>query len=121
MEQVTHNTFEPSTHFNFERIRNYVGSDKDTINYILNLTIDELHSSLSIIENHVLSNNLKGIKDTCHKLFGTAVTVGLEKLSVLARQLEHLNQFNQMLVNDLLSKMKLEINIVVKLLKQKIN
>lgn len=119
MEHNTHNSIKPSVHFNFERIKNYVGSDKDTINYILNLTIEELHTSLNIIENHILSNNLKGIKDTCHKLFGTAVTVGLEKLSVLARQLESLNQLNQSLINDLLGKMKSEISLVVKLLKQK--
>ncbi len=119
MKQLTFN--DTLAHFNIERIKHYVGSDTETINYVLNLAIEELNASLQNIEHHVYNKNIKGIKETSHKLFGTSVTVGLEKLSLLARQLEGININNQILISELFSKMKSEIILVVKLLKQQIN
>lgn len=110
----------PATHFNIEIIKIYVGSDKETINDILSLTITELNLALNKIELCLKNSNLTGIKDISHKLFGTAATLGLEKLSILAREFDSLTQINKLL-HDLIVKMKEEINLVVNLIHKEIN
>jgi CheY-like chemotaxis protein len=98
-------------HFDLEVLKSYVGDDEMIIVEVLMLTKQELQKSLSSIRLLENQNNIPQIKESGHKLVGTAVGVGLETLADLARQLEHLELDDADAVPDLVKKLACEIKI----------
>ena len=58
-------------------------------------------------------HNLADLNSAGHKLYGTAVSSGLSKLSVLANELEHLNEVEVSKLSQLLEALNMEIAIVI--------
>jgi PAS domain S-box-containing protein len=103
-------------HFNLQLLKNYVGNDDAIIEEVLRLTKQELQRSLSIIWMLAIEENIQELREAGHKLFGTAVGIGLEILAGIARQFEHLNLNDAKALPDLIKKLESEIEICERLI-----
>jgi PAS domain S-box-containing protein len=111
----------PQNHFNLQLLRNYVGNDEDVIMEVLSLTKQELQRSLSGILVLAIEENVQKLREAGHKLFGTAVGVGLEILAGIARQFEHLNQNDTEALPDLVKRLECEIDICERLIDEQLS
>lgn len=106
-------------HFNEEVLKGYLGED-DISHDILLLTCSEVRKSFETLAQHVKDQNLKGINSIGHRLYGTTATVGLEILSVYARQFEYLETFEETTVKEMLAKAATELTLVLDIIHQRI-
>lgn len=104
-------------HFNFDRLNEYLGNDRETIKEILLLVLDELKSSVKKIEGYIFNERLDDIKDTAHKLAGTTASVGLDRLCTLVRKLEQIPKFDHDVIKSYLRTLKSEIKLAKKIIK----
>jgi CheY-like chemotaxis protein len=102
--------------FDLQVLRSFVGNDEDVINDVLMLTRQELKTSLKAIQELASENNLVGIKESGHKLFGTASVVGLERLAIIARQMEYLTSNDATAIDSLFKQLVGEIEICDRLI-----
>jgi PAS domain S-box-containing protein len=107
-------------HFDLDVLKSYVGNDENIIKEVLTLTQEELQKSLSTIRVLAKDKNIAEIKESGHKLYGTAVGVGLEILAGIARQLEHLQVNDLDALPDLLKKLEHEIEISARLINKQL-
>jgi PAS domain S-box-containing protein len=114
-KQVNKET-DPATHFNIDVIKVYLGDDVDLINEVISLTKRELAASLTAIEDHINSTNLKAINLSGHKLYGTATSTGLPVLAKIAHQFEHIKTFTESELKMLLNEAKHEVDVILKLM-----
>jgi PAS domain S-box-containing protein len=98
-------------HFDLQVLKSYVGDDEAIVNEVLILTQQELQKSISTIRVLAIEKNIAGLKGSGHKLYGTAVGVGLEILAGIARKLEYLNLNDAEGIPDLLKELEREIDI----------
>ena len=61
---------------------------------ILCLVKEELAVSIKVLEKCIHGKDLKGINKAGHKLYGTAISSGLNGLSKIANEFEHLDTFS---------------------------
>ena len=106
--------------FDLQVLRNYVGNDDNIINDVLSLTRRELQASQADIQVLAIENNILALKESGHKLFGTASVVGLERLAMLARQLEYITSDDVSDMTDLLTQLQSEIEICDRLISEHI-
>jgi PAS domain S-box-containing protein len=104
------------SHFDLQVLKSYVGNDESIITEVLILTQQELQKSLSAIRVLARERNVPELQHSGHKLFGTAVGVGLEILAVIARELEHLKIADVGTIPELLRKLESEIEISERLI-----
>lgn len=105
-------------HFNFDRLNEYLGNDRETIKKILLLVLNELKTSIEKIEKCIFDGSLQDIKDTAHKLAGTTASVGLDRLCVLVKKLEHIPMFDPELIKNYLRTLKSEVKLAKKIIKR---
>lgn len=105
-------------HFNINKLKGYIGNDEELIKEAIHLIGVELTSARHSIEEHVANKDLKGLIRTGHKLYGTSVSSGLYRLSLLANELEHLTGFEETEVEALQTSVSAEIALVLKLIDQ---
>ncbi|MET1055501.1 MAG: response regulator, partial [Pedobacter sp.] len=105
-------------HFDLQTLKNYVGDDENIINDILVLTTEDLKSSLATMEVLTSENNISALKESGHKLFGTASVVGLERLAWIARQFEYLKPKDSTDLKALLKQLISEVEICDKLIRE---
>ncbi|MBE9661354.1 PAS domain S-box protein [Mucilaginibacter myungsuensis] len=104
-------------HFDIETIKNYVGDDPDIINEVIRLTRVELQQSMDRLTTQVAANDLQAIRQTGHKLYGTATSAGLPVLAQLSADLEKLETFDGTRLAELLDDTGREIAVVLSLMK----
>lgn len=107
---------ELSTHFNLEKVKEYLGDEKEVIKEVLKLTLTELNHSAEVLKKHFSDKNLAGICTEGHKLKGSALTAGLDSLYTIASDLENMSKFDQARIKDLLEKFSTETELVKKLI-----
>ncbi|QEC78419.1 response regulator [Mucilaginibacter ginsenosidivorax] len=114
--------FQVSTpvHFDIQQVKSYFDEDEDAIKELLSLTKTELTESLSLLQGNIGPADLKKLNLHGHKLYGTAVTAGLNQLAQLARELEYAPVFVKADIEILLKQIVTEINMVVSLLQKEI-
>lgn len=103
-------------HFDISKIKQYVGNNEALINELINIAKNEISQSFSALQTHVTNQNLTGLNQTGHKLYGTAISVGLPYLAKYAQQFEHTPVFEEGNINDLFAKTKTEIDMVMDLM-----
>ncbi len=99
-------------HFDFEKVKSYLDSDKVVIVSFLSLIKAELQKSLFDMEAQFHAKNLVLLKEAGHKLKGTGLSAALPQLTAIAIQMNKLNEFNDTHIADLLQQLKSEIAIV---------
>ncbi|MGZ3758093.1 MAG: hypothetical protein ACXVAY_06855 [Mucilaginibacter sp.] len=106
-------------HFNIVQIKEYLGNNEAAITEIIEFTCEELKRYSAALENKINTRDIPGIKRVAHRIYDTAVTVGMPILSKIAIEFDKLNDFEQIhnfetqKINNLLSKTQNEINIVL--------
>ncbi|WP_343670279.1 response regulator [Chitinophaga sp.] len=75
--------------FDVEYLKTYLGDDDPAyMKEILTLTIKEFNKLMTDLDSVLKGENVYGLNSWGHKLKGVAITVGLMELSVLAEQIE---------------------------------
>lgn len=104
--------------FDIEVIKKFVGEDEDIIKEVLLVTRQELQGSMDMIRHYALQQNVDGLNESGHKLYGTAVSAGMNNVAAIARQLEGLKEDSLFNIADLLRKVEGEIVIGQRLINQ---
>jgi PAS domain S-box-containing protein len=104
-------------HFDAEVLKSYLGEDEVNVE-ILELTCGEVKKSAETLAQYVREKDLAGIRAVGHKLAGTTGSVGLKRLSVLARQLNGLSAFHENEVQALLKETLAEVTLVIDIIQQ---
>lgn len=100
-------------HFNIAKLKSYLGEDDFAIDELLGLVIKELNLTRVAMDNEITACNLAGLKGVGHKLYGTAISSGLYRLSKLASQLEKLSDFEMSPILELSKQIEDEMEIVL--------
>jgi HPt (histidine-containing phosphotransfer) domain-containing protein len=103
-------------HFNLERLNKYLKNDEYAIKQILLTVISELKLSINKLDNCIHTKNMNEIGIISHNLYGTCATIGLEELSRIARLIEQESNFNEVVLTNLIKKIKSEIILVTDLM-----
>jgi PAS domain S-box-containing protein len=107
-------------HFDVQHVRSYFGDDDEILKELLSLTKVELTESISILQLDLKAGDLKKLNLHGHKLYGTAVTAGLNHLAKLARELEHMPVFILENTQTLVNEIEEEIRLIIGLLEKEI-
>ncbi|AKP54200.1 PAS/PAC domain protein [Cyclobacterium amurskyense] len=81
---------EEKSHFDVNKVKEYLGNEPEIIKEVLKLTIHELEQSKKVLSNHYNDKNLEGLSSEGHKLKGSALTAGLGKVYEIAITLEEM-------------------------------
>jgi len=103
-------------HLNLEQLRMYSGDDESFPKELLLVAADELEKAAVKLVLGNSNQNMTVLKETGHKLYGTAVSAGMETLAILARQIERLTTSETDEVAALVHTAIEEINAVVKVI-----
>jgi PAS domain S-box-containing protein len=105
---------------NFRALRDLVGDDPVIFKELLGLARKEILTLLTTLEEKIADKDLIALKKAGHKLKGTALSSGLQKLSVLAAKFESLDGFDTIAIDYLLQQTRAEIATVVNLIEKNI-
>jgi PAS domain S-box-containing protein len=108
-----------NTHFNKNKLRDFMDEDVEIVKQVLNITIKEIKKTDNNLKQLLLNPDLDAINAIGHKLYGTASATGLDILADLAKELELLENID--LLENLYQKINKEIQIVITLMEQEIN
>jgi len=105
-----------AAHIDIEKLNMVYMNDQEFISEFLQLTKDGLIKNLSELKRDFESSNFEGIKATGHKLKGAAAAAYLTKVTEIAGTLEHLKSFDQIFIQELISNLEVEIDLLMPLL-----
>lgn len=105
-------------HYDEEKLKAYVDGDLAALANILTLVKKELQGSLSALMESIAAKDLAVVKEVGHKLYGTAVSSGMEVLANMASKIELLEVFNEADLNHRLEEIKIEILMLLNLIKE---
>ncbi|GGH73444.1 PAS domain S-box-containing protein [Filimonas zeae] len=103
-------------HLNMEQLRMYTGDDETFTRELLQVASEELEKAAVKLVIGNSNQNVKVLKETGHKLYGTAVSSGMETLAVLARKIEQLTPGEVDTTAQLVHEALEEINSVVRVI-----
>lgn len=101
-------------HYNQEILINYTGKNTLVLDRILEIVESELKELLEDAEVKIEKEDLKGLNETGHKLYGTSVSSGMPILSKMAVELEQLKEFDKQQLLDKYVLLRKEILLVIK-------
>lgn len=96
---------------NVEKIKEYLGDDSEIIYELLQITLGELKEAPQKFINLIQEKNLSHLKEAGHRLKGSCMISGLEKLSEIARSFENLDTLDGHLKGILLPNFLEEIEM----------
>ena len=108
-----------SQHFDINVLKGYVSEDESLVEEALGLVKSELLSSLKVIGQAAGQSSLSDLNSAGHKLYGTAASAGMPRLSVFASELEKLTEPDPQRIKDLTDSIAGEIDIILKLIMKK--
>lgn len=103
-------------HFTDEKLKSYLGNDDKAIRELLKMVKSEIQDALQNLDNHISTQDLHGINSVGHKLYGTAVSTGLEQLAALSATVEQFADFDQKTILQMRDEIKEEIDIITELI-----
>ncbi len=106
-------------HYDEGKLKSYTGGDTKVLAGILAIVKDELKDSILDLEHAVMEQDLSMIKEVGHKIYGTAISSGMEILAKMASEFELSEKFDLSEMKDRLEKAKIEIRLVLNLLRKK--
>ncbi len=101
-----------NAHYSEEKLRQYADDDPEVLQEILSIVTTEIDKSLKSFKALIQEENLLLINEAGHKLYGTAISSGMQTLAEIAREFEHLEQFETEKVTDMYRRLLAEIELV---------
>jgi PAS domain S-box-containing protein len=114
MDSISEHTEAPDN--NFRVLRELVGDNPVIFRELLELAKKEITDLLTVLEEKIAGKDLTAVKKAGHKLKGTALSSGLQKLSVLAAKFESLTNLDATAIDFLFEQTRAEIAAVVNLI-----
>lgn len=114
---VEMNNDEIKEHINLDKLREIVAGDEMILKEFLSSIETELKKSTQDLENCFQQKDLKGLKLGGHKLKGTTLAAGLDKLSVLAKAIDALAEFDENHIAGLLLAFRKETENIMQIIK----
>lgn len=105
----------PVLHYDDQKLKAYADGNEDFHKQIVQIIQKELKKSIQILEANKKSKNLKELKELGHKLYGSAVSSGMEILAGQSKELEHIEDLGPE-VDQLIDTILEEIDYVLKLM-----
>ena len=103
-------------HYDEEKLMAYVDGNHAALANILTLVKKELKGSLSGLMETIAAKDLAAVKEVAHKLYGTAVSSGMEVLAKMAATIEVLEEFDEADLNLRFEEIKIEILMLLDLI-----
>jgi CheY-like chemotaxis protein len=103
-------------HLNLMKIKNFYGDDPAILDELLSLTIQELNETTSKIKACKGHKDIKGLKEAGHKLKGSCMVAGLDKLMEISLDFEGLSTFGEENINKLMDDLIKEKYLVISLI-----
>jgi len=107
------------SHFNESKLREFMGDDDEAVKEVLIITIKEIQKTDNNLKQLLQNPKLAVFNAVGHKLYGTTTATGLDLLAVIARELEGLENLEQ--IEVVYQKFNKEMQIVIDLIEQEIN
>lgn len=106
---------DPSQHFNLGKLKGYLGDNGAMLREMIGLVNKELAAAGPAIKAGLDSKNLSAVNAAGHKLYGTAVSSGLPRLSRLSNDMELLADLEGDAAQMLYKEIEKEIKVVLAL------
>ncbi|WP_051287388.1 PAS domain-containing hybrid sensor histidine kinase/response regulator [Algoriphagus mannitolivorans] len=106
-------------HFDQEKLIKYTDGNKEFLANILKLVQAELGALPDTLALAVDSASLETVKEFGHKLYGTAISSGMDLLAVLSKELELQETWEEPKIRDLADKILKESRLVLSLMAEK--
>jgi PAS domain S-box-containing protein len=103
-------------HFDIEKLKSTYMNDQQFISEFLALTRESLAKSLSDLSIHFDNKDLAEIKATGHRLKGASSSAFLNIVTNICQELEHLDHFDSVLIQKLISNLRDEIEMLLPLI-----
>jgi HPt (histidine-containing phosphotransfer) domain-containing protein len=103
-------------HFDLEVLRERLDNDDELIIQLLNMTKEYLIDFVPSIDQLLLDNNKPAIKSLAHKIKGTCLSVCLNEMAALAKELENLENYNQETFVELRNSINNEAQYLIKMI-----
>ncbi len=103
-------------HFNLDQLRNYTDNDSVMIAEFLLLIEKELTKSSQVLLEAIQQNDVPSIKGIAHKLYGTATTGGMNKLTSLVSGLSSIQDTDKEGLENFANEVREEINTIIKII-----
>ncbi|MCE7054660.1 PAS domain S-box protein [Algoriphagus sp. AGSA1] len=100
------------THYCEEKLRLYADNDPELLQEILGIASVEITKSMESLKAAIQEENLLGLTEAGHKLYGTAISSGMQVLAGIAREFEHLEEFETEQVAHMYGRLLAEIKLV---------
>jgi CheY-like chemotaxis protein/HPt (histidine-containing phosphotransfer) domain-containing protein len=107
------------SHYNINKLREYMPDDDETIKEVLLIAIKEIQKVDNNLKQLLQTPKLDFFQSIGHKLYGTATAIGLDILSEYAKELESIENLEK--IEDLYQKINQEMQISTALIEQEIN
>lgn len=104
----------PENHYSRSTLINYTDNNKVVLAGILEIVKTELNGSIKDLIEKINQEDLKGVNEVGHKLYGTAVSSGMPILSKMATEFEQLADFDKILLQEKLNLARTEIGLLLK-------
>lgn len=110
----------PVSRFDIQVVIGFVGDDLDIITEVLAVTRQELQKSLITIRSLATIQDVKGLNEAGHKLYGTAVSAGLNIVGRIAKEIECLKQSDATVIPNILTRLEGEIVFAERLINKQL-
>ncbi|RAI94152.1 PAS domain-containing hybrid sensor histidine kinase/response regulator [Algoriphagus yeomjeoni] len=114
---VVHTTADPQAvfenHYSKNTLINYTDNNKQVLARILDTVKAELKGSLHDMNMRIEEEDLEGLNEASHKMYGTAVSSGMPILAKMATGFEQVSVFDKNLLLEKLDLMRKEIELVL--------
>ncbi len=93
----------------FDKLNELLGGDEDLILSTLSIARKQLIAFCEDFAAAVANKDLDALHFLGHKLYGTSATIGIDKLSKLAKDIEHLPAYDDAAITNMITEMNVEI------------
>ena len=114
------NAIQKLDHFDRRKLIDYTDGNQEFLANILKVVQSELESLPHNLSEILKSESLETAKEFGHKLYGTAISSGMERLASFSKELEILESWEKDRMLELTNEILKESELILKLLKEKI-
>ncbi|MBN3518810.1 PAS domain S-box protein [Algoriphagus lutimaris] len=101
------------SHYDQEVLNAYTDNNVEILKGILKIVKSELTTSFADLKEKLVKEDLVGLKEAGHKLYGTAVSSGMFYLSEMAAEMEKLQLLDQSAIQHKLAQIEKEIKLIL--------